>query len=79
MLSSTPLPDQDGDGVPDTIDNCPTVANPDQISTYGDTLGDACNPNGGHGRRRRRQPSPISARPPRRDLGVPDGDGGWSS
>lgn len=48
LLSTTPLPDQDGDGVPDNIDNCPTVANPDQVSTFGDTLGDACSAAAGH-------------------------------
>jgi hypothetical protein len=35
-------PDQDGDGVPDSQDNCPTVANPDQRDTDGDKIGDAC-------------------------------------
>jgi hypothetical protein len=34
--------DSDGDGVPDTIDNCPFIANPDQIDTEGDGIGDAC-------------------------------------
>jgi hypothetical protein len=40
-------PDQDGDGVPDPIDNCPTVPNPDQASESGSTQGDACRPAGG--------------------------------
>lgn len=40
-LCSSP-PDQDGDGVTDDEDNCPTVANPDQSDHEGDGLGDAC-------------------------------------
>jgi M6 family metalloprotease-like protein len=34
--------DADGDGVPDNVDNCPLVANPDQKDTDGDGIGDAC-------------------------------------
>lgn len=34
--------DDDGDGVLATDDNCPTVANPDQIDSNGDGFGDAC-------------------------------------
>jgi hypothetical protein len=34
--------DQDGDGVPDSEDNCPTVANPDQRDHDHDGRGDAC-------------------------------------
>ena len=46
---SVPLanPDTDGDGIPDSIDNCPTVANPDQRDTDGDGIGDACDPTPG--------------------------------
>lgn len=36
--------DIDNDGVPDQQDNCPLTANPDQIDTDGDGLGDACDP-----------------------------------
>jgi hypothetical protein len=34
--------DRDGDGVPDGVDNCPSVANPDQSDADGDGLGDDC-------------------------------------
>ncbi len=35
-------PDDDGDGVPDEDDNCPLVANPDQVDRDEDGKGDAC-------------------------------------
>lgn len=35
-------PDADGDGIADSVDNCPLVPNPDQLDTEGDGLGDAC-------------------------------------
>ncbi len=35
-------PDADNDEVPDSIDNCLTVANPGQQNSDGDALGDAC-------------------------------------
>jgi uncharacterized repeat protein (TIGR01451 family) len=35
-------PDGDGDGIPDSSDNCPAVSNPDQTDTDGDGIGDAC-------------------------------------
>jgi len=34
--------DTDGDGVSDAMDNCPMVANADQLDTDGDGMGDAC-------------------------------------
>ena len=41
----TPTPtDLDSDGVPNASDNCPNVANPDQVDTDADGQGDACDP-----------------------------------
>jgi len=41
--ASTPPPlDTDGDGIPDSVDNCPLIYNPDQKDTDGDGVGDAC-------------------------------------
>ena len=34
--------DSDADGIDDVTDNCPTVANTDQLDTDGDTAGDVC-------------------------------------
>jgi murein DD-endopeptidase MepM/ murein hydrolase activator NlpD len=36
--------DADFDGVPDEIDNCPTVSNPDQADSDGNGIGDLCDP-----------------------------------
>ncbi|MEZ4561191.1 MAG: malectin domain-containing carbohydrate-binding protein [Thermomicrobiales bacterium] len=38
LLSS----DADGDYIPDSLDNCPNVQNPDQADSDGDGVGDAC-------------------------------------
>lgn len=40
--NDTPVLDDDGDGVPNDIDNCPTLANPDQADNDNDGMGDAC-------------------------------------
>jgi len=39
-----PSADVDRDTVPDVSDNCPATANPDQLDTDGEGLGDACDP-----------------------------------
>jgi len=43
-------PDDDGDGLPNASDNCPSDPNPDQLDTDIDGIGDACDsPPGGTG------------------------------
>lgn len=37
-----PVDDQDGDGVPDAQDNCPSIPNPDQADGNANGVGDAC-------------------------------------
>jgi len=39
------LSDDDGDGVPNNEDNCPSVFNTNQLDMDNDTIGDACDPN----------------------------------
>jgi hypothetical protein len=41
MITATDL---DGDGVPNTMDNCPNYSNPNQANEDGDPLGDPCDP-----------------------------------
>ena len=41
--AATPI-DQDGDGVNDSLDNCPNVYNPTQADQDEDWMGDACDP-----------------------------------
>ncbi|MFC1864997.1 thrombospondin type 3 repeat-containing protein [Chloroflexota bacterium] len=40
-IEETP-PDADGDGIADSIDNCPGISNPDQADSDSDGIGDAC-------------------------------------
>lgn len=42
VVEGGPLPDADGDALPDACDNCPAVPNPDQADADGDGQGDAC-------------------------------------
>jgi hypothetical protein len=37
--------DRDGDGILNEVDNCPDVANPDQLDSNGNGIGDACDTN----------------------------------
>ncbi len=42
IFVTTLSPDADNDGIPDSLDNCPTVYNPDQLDTDEDGSGDVC-------------------------------------
>jgi hypothetical protein len=41
--------DTDNDGIPDTLDNCPNVCNPQQLDADGDGIGDVCDTEPGCG------------------------------
>lgn len=43
-ICGNPQIDTDGDGIPDNVDNCPSIPNPDQADLDGDGIGDACDP-----------------------------------
>ena len=42
LYSINSLAGSDGDGVPDDTDNCPSIANADQLDTDSDGAGDVC-------------------------------------
>ncbi|MEZ4472790.1 MAG: thrombospondin type 3 repeat-containing protein [bacterium] len=44
MFTNQPEADTDADGIGDACDNCPAVANPDQLDTDWTPGGDACVP-----------------------------------
>lgn len=42
LPAQPPMPDRDGDGIPDDADNCPDTPNPDQADWDDDGIGNAC-------------------------------------
>jgi uncharacterized protein (TIGR03382 family) len=72
-LRIDPAADFDGDGVPDASDTCAEVANPDQLDSDADGLGDACDlDDDGDGVADEDDNCPLVANPDQADA---DGDG----
>ncbi|MEA2207349.1 MAG: hypothetical protein QOE77_4125, partial [Blastocatellia bacterium] len=66
-------PDSDADGIPNGSDNCPQVANPNQLDTDGDRVGNACDPDDDNDRVADASDNcPLVSNPDQRDS---DGDG----
>ena len=64
--------DDDGDGDNDGSDNCPLIANPDQLDTDSDGTGDACDTDDdGDGDGDRRRPGQLPAYSPTRISWIP--------
>ena len=65
--------DTDGDGVPDSTDNCPHIGNPSQADMDGDLMGDACDDDiDGDGIANAADNCPLEPNPGQEDR---DGDG----
>ncbi len=49
VTTSLPIADEDSDGVADSLDNCASIANPDQADMDSDDIGDLCDDSDGDG------------------------------